>query len=515
MKPTNSSSQIEKVLVVGGGAAGWLSACLIAAISQRNGRRLEVALVESENIPLLGVGEGTWPSMRQTLQSIGIDESEFLTECDASFKQGSQFVDWAMPNHSYYHPFSLPKAYSSVSLAPYCQPNLPFANQVSAQPDVCDLLLAPKQAQMPNYAYALNYGYHLDAVKFAALLARHGKEKLHVSHQFGDVSQVQVEHGRIESVVLSNGQALTADLYIDCTGMKSMLLGEALETPYVSVKQYLPNDRAIAVQLPYQNDDDDIASVTRATAQTVGWVWDIGLQSRRGVGQVYASEYISDDGALEQLRCYVKKTAPHVDFETLPKKHLAFNPGYRREFWRENCVAIGMSAGFIEPLEASALALIEQSARFVAEKLPQTRENLPIVAKRFNRKFHYHWQGIIDFLALHYVLSRRDDSTYWTRMSDEQTTTQTLQEGMALWRELLPEHDERPMIDELFPVASYHYVLLGMGFSSTQAHKTQTRITTNAFDEVAKMKQQCCSMLPRNRQLLNQLRASALSKAPA
>lgn len=515
MTSIKADKPIQNVLIVGGGAAGWISACVIAATAKKQDRDLTVTLVESNNIPLLGVGEGTWPSMRQTLLSIGISETDFLSYCDASFKQGSEFIDWTRAGHSYFHPFSLPQAYSSISLSPYCDFEQDFSKQVTPQPEICERFLAPKQQQMPDYAFALNYGYHLDAVKFAKLLQLHATTKLGVVHCYGDVSGVDVHEEAISAVSLEGGQRLTADFFIDCTGSKALLLGEALDTPLISVESILPNNRAIAVQVPYASSEDDIASVTKSTAQRVGWIWDIGLQSRRGIGQVYADGFISDAEAEQQLKAYVERTAPHVNFSELPKKYLKFTPGHREQFWKNNCVAIGMSAGFIEPLEASALALIEQSARFVAEKLPFNTTKLPIVAKRFNRKFLYHWSGIVDFLSLHYVLSQRNDSDYWMKMSDVASSSESLREALSLWEERLPSHDERPMIDELFPLASYLYVLLGMNFRSQSCKPLpHTEASKRAFSDVQSFKQQCLNRLPSNRALLTNIKSSSKSDAP-
>ena len=266
------------------------------------------------------------------------------------------------------------------------------------------------------------------------------------------------------------------------------------------------NDCALATQVPY-SVQNHIASATLSTAQTSGWIWDIGLPSRRGVGHTYSSAHISDAEAEQQLRHYIANSIGEDESEKLSVRKLAFTPGYREKFWHKNCVAVGMSAGFIEPLEASALAMIELSITMISEQLPQTRQQMDITAKRFNSRFSYRWQRVIEFLKLHYVLSQRRDSDYWRDNQEAASIPDRLAELIKLWRYQPPSRYDFIENEEVFPSASYQYVLYGMGYH-TQSHQHQTlfennKIAEQLFAKVQLQKQQFQQGLPTNRELIN------------
>ncbi|MCE3254503.1 MAG: tryptophan 7-halogenase [Cellvibrio sp.] len=285
------SSIIKRVVIVGGGSAGWLTAGVIAAEHLANMEMgLEVIVVESPDIKPIGVGEGTWPSMRATLQKMGVSETDFIRECDASFKQGSKFSQWTTGNgDEYYHPFTLPAGYNEINLADKWQSfrdKISFADAVCAQSHLCTQGLAPKQISTPEYAFVANYGYHLDAGKFSVFLQKHCIEKLGVKHILANVSDVNADSdGYIVSVSTQENGTITGDLFIDCTGFAALFIGQFYKIPFISKKNILFNDTALAVQIPYREESDAIASHTLSTAQSAGWVWDIGLPSRRGGNQ--------------------------------------------------------------------------------------------------------------------------------------------------------------------------------------------------------------------------------------
>ena len=316
--------EIRKVVIIGGGTAGWITAALLAAQHRGSGTRdLDVVLIESPDIPKIGVGEGTWPSMRMTLQKIGIHEADLVRECDASFKQGTEFIDWSRTDDDdvYYHPFSFPAEYSSLKLANHwldVADRASFAEFVTPQAAVISAGLAPKQASTPEYAFNVNYGYHFDAGRFAQLLHRHAVDALGVEYVSANVERIESDSdGDLTGVVLDSGETVEGDLFVDCTGQRSMVIGEHFGIGVESMKKYLFNDAAIAVQVPYANPDDAIASVTRATAVEVGWIWDIGLQSRRGIGHVFSTAHSNESDAMERIRAYVERTSPGVDLDDL------------------------------------------------------------------------------------------------------------------------------------------------------------------------------------------------------
>jgi len=502
------------VVIVGGGTAGWLSAARLAAAYPS---KLHVTLVESPTIPTIGVGEGTWPSMRSTLQAIGLSERDLIRKCDASFKQGTIFRGWVTGSDQdiYMHPFSLPADYSSQNLAEWWRSrdlSVDFCDHVTPQRSIALANKAPKTGSMPDYAFALNYGYHLDAVKFAALLHDHSVNKLGVKHISADVQHISVEQGIITDIKLSDDETLKADLYIDCTGQKGLLIGQHMNSPFSSMRDCLPNNRAIVTQVPYKNADDEIAACTLSTAQTDGWVWDIGLQSRRGVGFVHNSDYLNEEQATQILLDYVKSTSDKSIAEKVKTRAVNFEPGFRPEPWRGNCIAIGLSAGFIEPLEASALAMIEQGISLLIENFPFNSSLNDPASRLFNEIMQGHWKSIREFLVLHYALSRRKDTDYWLRARSSSHIPNGLLDKMQLWQQRAPYHRDAPRYDELFPAASYQYVWLGMG-----AHQQNNAVSPSfqgisdqdvvdrILQDVRVKTQQLHKVLPSNRSLIKEL----------
>ncbi len=515
---------ISRVIVVGGGSAGWLSAAVIAAehcVGSPGSPPFELVLIESPDVPTIGVGEGTWPSMRRTLKRIGLSETEFLRECDASFKQGTWFRNWKTGREdTYSHPFTVPADYAEVDLASHwlALPDAPpFADAVTPQTALFSNCLAPKQITTPQYAFVVNYGYHLDAGKFAELLRRHCTENLGVEHVEANVSRINAaENGDIVSVTTDQCGEIAGDLFIDCTGTKSLLLGEHYEVPFVPQRTCLFNDTALAVQVPYADEAQPVQSCTHSTAQTAGWIWDIGLPTRRGIGHVYSSAYLSEDEATEQLLAYIREIAGDEQAANVVPRKIDFESGYRREFWHRNCVAVGMSSGFIEPLEASALVMVEMGAAMIADQLPPTRETMDLVARRYNRKFQRHWNQIIEFLKLHYVLSTREDSLYWRDNRAAESIPETLREQLLLWRYRSPWHQDAGAVDDLFPTASYQYILYGMGFSTeprhTRSYRHSRHRASELFRENAARAAQLRRAMPGNRELLEKVREFGFQK---
>lgn len=497
------SDTIEHIVVVGGGSAGWLVAGVLAAE-----HRLRVTLIESPDVPPIGVGEGTWPSMRDTLHRIGVSEYDFIRACDASFKQGSRFDRWVTgePGDHYFHPFVLPQGWYDANLAAAWQAAhraVPFAGLVSFQPHLCMHGRAPKQITTPEFAAVANYGYHLDAGKFGLFLRDHCVGKLGVRHVLDHVDAIRSrDNGDIAALATRRHGLLEGDLFVDCTGLQSLLLGKHYAVPLVPCRHILFNDRALAVQLPYASEDAPIASQTTATAQSAGWIWDIGLPARRGVGHVYSSSHTTDEQAERALRAYVRESGGPAEMPS-PRK-LSFEPGYRERFWHRNVVAIGLSGGFIEPLEASALALVEMAAAWLADDMPVTRGQMDIVAARFNEAFTYRWECVIDFLKLHYVLSKRSDSPFWIEHREPAGIPERLRERLQLWRTRPPSRRDFSRIEEAFPTASWQYVLYGMGFSTEQAARASDRpdLAEQAFREAARLTARMLPALPSNRELL-------------
>jgi len=514
---------IKKITIVGGGTAGWLTAGIIAAEHQSNtDTGIQITLIESPDVKLIGVGEGTWPTMRTSLQKIGISESDFIQACDASFKQGSKFIGWnnGEDNDAYYHPFVLPQGFGRANLVPFWQKssqNLTFAEAVSVQPHLNPQHYAPKQQSTPEYAAVASYGYHLDAGKFAKLLQNHCVEKMGIKYVSAHIIGVNsAPNGDIASVQTKTQGEITGDIFIDCSGSASLLLGEHYQIPFISKQQFLFNDTALAVQIPYPESNSPIASSTIATAQTAGWIWDIGLPTRRGIGHVYSSAHIEKSNAELLLRQYIAPSIGQAASEQAEVRKIIFTPGHREKFWHKNCVAVGMAAGFIEPLEASALAMVELSAQMISDELPASHNIMSITAKRFNDRFNYNWDRIIDFLKLHYVLSQRRDSDYWLDNCREESLPERLQELLELWRYQVPSASDFNQGSEIFPAASYQYILYGMGFKTqhraTSKSNESDAMTSFYFQQNSQMVNQYKNALPSNRQLIDHIKAFGLPR---
>lgn len=508
---------MKRIIIVGGGTAGWLAACMLASSKSRlRTHGLTIMVIEAPAIPPVGVGEGTWPTMRGTLSDIGLDEEEVLASCDGALKQGSRFDGWltGVAGDSYYHPFTAPPEGQALDLVAAWQaiaPGTPFAEAVCAQPAVCASALSPRQAEMPAYAGALNYAYHLDAAKLGQMLARHAVERLGVTHLREQVASVEgLENGDILALKTTGGERIEGDLFIDCTGAAALLIGGHFGAEWIDCSDTLPNDRALAVQVPV-GVDTAIESQTIGTAHAAGWLWDIGLPTRRGVGCVYSSRFMDDGEADTVLRDYVRKIAGDAAASALSPRLLPFRSGHRAEFWRGNCVAIGLSAGFLEPLEASAIVMIELSMRALIENFPTAPETMPIHARRFNALFRQHWERVIEFLKLHYILSERTEP-YWLAHRDPATMPSRLADLVALWRHQPPSSYDLPLAEEIFPAASYQYVYYGMGGFVPDLLPPASAVMQRQLAQVPGRIRNLTSALPTNRRYLERVQSQAAQR---
>ena len=503
---------VRSVVIVGGGTAGWLTAGIIAARHQSRIKAgsFTVTLVESPDIKIIGVGEGTWPTMRSSLEGLSVSETALFRECDAAFKQGGQFARWTTgaEDDAYYHPLMFPHGFSKVNLVPHWLrggEGRSFCDFVTPQGRLCDDGLAPKAITHAEYKGPANYAYHLDAGKFAPFLAKHCAEKLGVRHVLADITEVkQRESGDIESVLTRQAGPIAGDLFVDCSGFSALLLGKALGVGFKSCSDVLFCDTALAVQVPYATPDAPLASHTIATAHEAGWTWDICLPTRRGVGYVYSSRHTTEEAARETLLRYIGR-----EHANLPVRKIPIRGGHRELFWKRNCVAIGLASGFLEPLESSAIVLVELSAKLLAEQLPACREVMDIVAKRFNDVTTYRFGRIIDFLKLHYLLTQRTDTAFWRDNVDPATVPERLQDMLTLWKYHSPWFfDELDRLEEVFPAASYQYVLYGMGYRTDVVPEEAAETAATAARLVRENDQLTGEMrarLPKNRELLNKI----------
>ncbi|KQN00129.1 tryptophan halogenase [Sphingobium sp. Leaf26] len=502
----------KTILIVGGGTAGWLTAGYLA---RRLGADLpggvEICLVESAEIGILGVGEGTFPTIRRTLATIGIDEAEMVRRCGASFKQGAKFVHWrhapgqAGPDH-YSHPFQVAESPNGMELLPYW---LLGAGGDSNWDDVCgpqkmamDACRAPKLPSHPDYVAPLNYAYHFDAVTLAAMLRDKAVEN-GVDHKVDQVTDVFVgEDGAIDGVRTARHGILHADLYIDCTGFRAELIGKALGMPYRSCRDVLFCDSAMAMQVPYDSPVDPIASCTISTAQDAGWIWDIGLEKRRGIGHVFSSAHMDDTAAEDRLRAYVGPAS-----ERLECRKFRFEAGYRETNWHKNCVAIGLSSGFFEPLEATGIVFSEIAAGMVANLFPWGGD-YETSARQYNLNMRKRYERTLDFIKLHYCLSERRDTPFWIENVDPASVPDSLLELLDRWRFRPPTEMDIDLQVDIFSEMSWQYVLYGMGWKTDLSAKAGVyRYREEAIQAFANVRRQAdfaIANLPSNRDLISQ-----------
>ena len=500
------------ILIVGGGTAGWLTAGYLARfLDVADNAEIEITLLESPELGIIGVGEGTFPTIRSTLKFLGIDETRFIRETSATFKQGIRFNDWLhapLPDgrrHHYLHPFEAPFYTEGTSLVPYWllqdeARRPPFAEAVTIQNRVAESRRAPKRPGEGDFSGPLNYAYHFDAAKLAHVLEERAVE-LGVTHIQGTITGFEMaDDGGIARVFTREQGALEADLYIDCSGFRAVLIGNALGARFKPVKHLLSTDRALACKIPYARPDAPIESFTIAAAHAAGWTWDIGLEGTRGIGCVYSSAHMTDDQAAETLRAYVG----HDDYSA---RVIPFEPGYREAQWVKNCVAVGLSGGFLEPLESTGVVLIEAAVGMIAELFPH---NGPIdaPAKRFNELITARYDNIINFLKLHYCLSRRDEP-FWRDNVDPASIPDRLQELLAQWRYRPPNRFDFILDLESFAFFNYQYILYGMEFrtdlSSGRGDFPNVEAAEKLFARIRTFSERATEDLPTHRALIRQI----------
>jgi len=505
---TTDTFSPRRVVILGGGTAGWLAAAYLS----RTLRMQNILLVESSEIGIIGVGEGTFPTIRSTLANLGISEREFLVRANATFKQGVLFNGWADGADSYFHPFNLPIGGEDEALLPHwiadASPSRPsWADSVTVQERVIRAGLAPKLLQDPDFSGPMNYAYHFDAARFADYL-REISVAAGVERIEGTVAQVEKQaDGDIASLILSDGRKVAGDFFIDCSGFRALLIGETLGASFTGCGDTLFNDRALAMQVPYPAADTPVRPYTLATAHDAGWTWDIGLTERRGTGYVYSSRHCSDDEAEATLRRYVGK-----DGDGLTPRQLRFATGYRDRQWIGNCAAIGLSAGFFEPLESTGIMLIESALRMLGDFLvPGDRDARDAAARAFNSHMAGRFEKIVNFLKLHYCITRRTDTAYWRDNADPASIPDSLRDMLTQWRTRPPSRFDFTVDLETFLPPSYHYILYGMGFqtrlAADAARYPGARDAREAFARVKAASSGALANLPDHRALLDHFHA--------
>ena len=475
---------IKRIVIVGGGTAGWMAGAALSRL--KSGHEVEITLVESEQIGTVGVGEATIPPFVDFNKLLDIDEREVMANCQASFKVGIQFVNWGKQGDSYIHPFgNYGYDMGGISFHQVWQCFRSGGEKRPIQVFNLETMAAyfGKFARTSDYQRddlpPMNYAYHLDATRYAQFLRRYAEGRGVVRRE-GRVADVALdgESGFVTSITMDDGKSISGDLFIDCSGFRGLLIEQALKTGYDDWSNYLPCDRAVA--LPCNRDDDSPPPpFTKATAHSAGWQWQVPLQNRNGNGHVYCSQYMEADEAHDIL------VANLAGKPTAEPNFLRFVTGRRKKFWNKNVIALGLSAGFMEPLESTSIHLINTGinkliALLSLDGITQAQEDA------FNRITGKEYDKIRDFLILHYKSTIRDDSEFWNycRTMD---VPQSLTEKIDLFRlngQIFREDDE------LFTETSWAAVMMGqgieMGGHNAMADALANPKTKSELDEIEK-----------------------------
>jgi tryptophan halogenase len=515
------NNKINSITIVGGGTAGWMSAVYLhKALCSGNHDRVTVRVIESEDIGIIGVGEATVPTLAHTLQVVGIPESKFVIEADASFKQGIRFANWltapeeGKPGHSYFHPFEAPRGVEGFNVQAHwlrlrelgAMPT-PMHQTVSVQSALCEALRSPKLLTDHQYQALLPYAYHLDAVKFAHMLRQIGIDR-GVVHMVDNVTGVNLdETGNIASLVTAKSGLLAADLFIDCSGFQSLLIEKHLHEAHVSFADSLLCDAAVALQLPHQEESPRIRPYTTSSAKSAGWIWEIDLFSRRGNGYVYSSQHQSQDEATAVLLSHLGLAGSNA----VPR-HLKMRVGYHRRSWVRNCVAIGLSCGFIEPLESTGIFLIEYALWTLVEYIA-SGDAVLAAAPKFNRLMEKIYLELRDFVQMHYIFTRRGDTKFWLDYRNEMRISDALLDLLELWQYKLPSAGDFDNRQNLFGAGNYTYILAGMGhlpkFGANASPYIDPRSSERAMQLMQSAVQQALNVAPNHHDALRKIRAGA------
>jgi tryptophan halogenase len=499
---------IKTIAVIGGGTAGWMSA---AAIAKSFGKTIQVQLVESEEIGLIGVGEATVPHISAFNRLLGIDEAEFVRETKGTFKLGIQFNDWGKIGDSYIHGFGT--IGRDLGLMPFHQ----YWLKARAAGQARDLglyslntlaaplgkFMAPPRDAPPGSPLAeIAYAYHFDAVLYARYLRKRA-EALGVTRTEGKVVAVRQnsENGFVESVQLENGTTIAADLFIDCTGFRALLIEDTLKAGFEDWTHWLPCDRALAVPCEKMGPP---TPYTRSTARSAGWQWRIPLQHRTGNGYVYSSQFTSDAEAESVL-------LGSLDGRALADPRLIrFTTGKRRKLWDKNVIALGLAGGFIEPLESTAIFLIQAGISRLVSLFPDADFD-PVLKETYNAQMQFEYERIRDFIILHYHATERNDSEFWNYVR-----TMNVPPSLKGYMDLFAANGQFFREGtELFGLTSWVQVMLGQGILPHSYHPAVDWVSDadmlTLVNHVEKVVASNVALMPRHEDFIARYCAAVLS----
>jgi Tryptophan halogenase len=416
--------RIEKILIVGGGTAGWMAGCYLGKALRGT---VDITVLQAPDIPTLGVGEATIPNLQTAFfDFLGIEEDEWMRECNASYKMAIKFVNWRTPGEGtteprefngrpdyFYHSFGLLKYHKQIPLSHYWfnkkyhgGTDEPFDYTCYKEPVILD---GKKSPRWLDGSKATSYAWHFDAHLVADFLRRFATQRLGVHHLVDRVEHVDRNaNGLIESVRTSGGRTVEADLFIDCSGFRGLLINQAMGEPFIDMSGHLLNDSAVATSVPQDDATDGVEPFTSAMAMKSGWTWKIPMLGRFGTGYVYSSQYSTEDMAVREF-CDLWQLDP----DTQPLNKIRFRVGRNRRAWVKNCVGIGTSSCFVEPLESTGIYFIYAALFQLVKHFPDKSFN-PVLAKHFNHEIEVMFDDTRDFIQAHFYFSPRADTPFWS-----------------------------------------------------------------------------------------------------
>ena len=461
---------IKSITIVGGGSSGWITAAFLSramAPALRAGE-ITITLIESPKIPIIGVGEATSPALRALFQYIGINETQFIRDANVAFKLSGFFDGWNVDENgapvSWINPFFASPNIDGRGVGYYfgafggknSDDGRDFSRIVSSGPALIDGARGPRPIGAGDFEGAVPYAYHFDATETAAQLRNVAKAN-GVQHILDDVLDVNLDNkGYVSSLTLEQNGDHPVELVIDSTGFAGVIINKALGEPFDELGHYLPNDRAAVVQIPHANPNQ-IDPVSRAIGMKCGWRFIVPLYNRIGTGYVYSSQFISDDEAITELKAHIGPRAEGKD-----PRVIRMRIGKSRRSWVKNCVAIGLSSGFVEPLEATAIHSVDLGVRWLYAHLPDSDFN-PTLADTYNGLVDEFYNEVLDFIVLHYKLNNRTDTDYWRHAREDAPIPESLQKNLGLWRLKMPGPTDLQS-DHFFNAQNYVTALMGKGF---------------------------------------------------
>lgn len=457
---------VKDIVIVGGGSAGWMTASYMSSSLQN----VNITLIESSDIPVIGVGESTVLPIVEFMNALGLDEKDWMPKCNATYKSSIGFQGfYSKEDPPFWFPFTRMHMINGRPISRYWmrkhftesdfKDRFTLYDYCGAVPEIC------RQNRTVKGLNNFDYAYHFDAGLLGEYLKNYSKRK-GVKHIVDTVTNIEMsEDGTIKSIARENGENISGDLFIDCTGFTSLLLSKTLKEPFDSYSDYLFNDRAVAMRIPYENKDSEMFSYTMCTAQSSGWIWQIPLYSRMGSGYVYSSNHLSEDQAEQEIRKFYGETR----LKDLEANHIKIRVGKQRRCWVKNCVAIGLSSGFIEPLESTGLFIVQGEVGLLTDILKERNDYSAADMRAYNESVTRLMEIIRDFLVCHYVLTSREDTPYWRDVKYATKISDSLAEKLQIARTNFPDIEyiksfDNPGLAGFTFSDGWQYILAGMNY---------------------------------------------------